>query len=238
MLSLWIMLLPVVMVCVIALAMAICSSSLSATQFAIYMSVANLGYSAGSKLYGLVAEQSSYVENYTLLSLLVAAMILVLFFHRHAPDHGDGEKRRSSRYTVSLAGGEGGMFWSGAMRCPKCRCDMDRERYQGVEIDRCTRCQGLWFDAGEVELLRNAEAAAALDAGDAAAGRAHNTIDRYPCPRCHGAMIRMVDPQQRHIWFEQCSACSGSFFDAGEFRDLAQLTLSEFFKGIFAPERK
>lgn len=46
MLSLWVMLMPVVMVCVIALAMTICSSGISATQFAVYMSVANLGYSA------------------------------------------------------------------------------------------------------------------------------------------------------------------------------------------------
>ena len=44
MLSLWVILSPVVMVSIIALAMAICSGSNSATQFAIYMSVANLGH--------------------------------------------------------------------------------------------------------------------------------------------------------------------------------------------------
>ena len=36
MLSIWIMMLPIVMVCVIALAMAICARSVSATQFAMY----------------------------------------------------------------------------------------------------------------------------------------------------------------------------------------------------------
>jgi hypothetical protein len=46
----------VTMVCMIALAMTICSGATSATQFAIYMSLANLGASAGSKTYGVIAE--------------------------------------------------------------------------------------------------------------------------------------------------------------------------------------
>ncbi len=55
MLSIWIMMLPLVMVSSLALAMAICKSVNSATQFAIYMSVANFGHSGGSKLYGIIA---------------------------------------------------------------------------------------------------------------------------------------------------------------------------------------
>jgi uncharacterized protein len=33
-------------------------------------------------------------------------------------------------------------------------------------------------------------------------------------------MLRMVDAQQPHIWYESCEECGGSFLDAGEFRDL------------------
>jgi len=71
MLSIWVMMLPVVMVSALALAMAICKSVNSATQFAIYMSVANFGHSAGSKIYGVVADESSYVQSYTMLSALL-----------------------------------------------------------------------------------------------------------------------------------------------------------------------
>ena len=88
MLSIWVTMDPVVMVCVIALAMAICSEEISATQFAIYMSAANLGTSLGSKAYGLVAEQSTYVENYTLLGLFVLLMFVVVVLHRHPLDQG------------------------------------------------------------------------------------------------------------------------------------------------------
>jgi len=238
-LSVWIMMLPVVMVCVIALAMAICSSTLSATQFAIYMSTANLGFSAGSKIYGMVADQSTYAETWTMLAMFVLALILVLLFHRHGADKassGSGP-RRAPTYTVSLAGSEAGLFLSGAMRCPKCRSDMEQIDYQGVEIDRCTICNGIWFDAGEVEMLRNKRAATAIDTGDAGTGKQHNAIDRYRCPRCSGTMVRMVDPRQRHIWYETCSSCNGSFFDAGEFRDLSELSVSDFFRSLAAPER-
>jgi Zn-finger nucleic acid-binding protein len=47
----------------------------------------------------------------------------------------------------------------------------------------------------------------------------------------------MVDPQQTHIWFEQCGSCQGSFFDAGELSDLATFTLSDLFKRFSTPER-
>jgi PAT family beta-lactamase induction signal transducer AmpG len=240
MLSIWIMMLPVVMVSSIALAMAVCSSSISATQFAIYMSVANLGHSVGSKVYGMVAERSTYVETYTLLSLFVIAMIVVLVFHRHRIEETtrQGTRQKAApRYTIALGGGDAGLYWSGAMRCPKCRADMDQVVYEGTEVDRCTRCNGIWFDAGEIERLKSKKAAAAIDTGDTKTGMHNNTIDRYRCPRCSGVMTRMVDPKQRHIWYETCGSCHGSFFDAGEFRDLSDLTVVDFFKSLSAPER-
>jgi PAT family beta-lactamase induction signal transducer AmpG len=239
MLSIYVMMLPIVMVSVIALAMAICSSTISATQFAIYMSVANLGHAIGSKVYGMVAEKSSYVQSYTMLSVLVAAMIVVLLFHRHRITDGEDSsgKKPKRRYTIGIAGAEGGSFWSGAMRCPKCRSDMEQIVYEGTEIDRCTTCKGLWFDAGEIEAVRGKEAAAALDTGSAATGRQSNALDRYQCPRCSGAMVRLVDARQPHIWFETCSSCQGSFLDAGELRDLSTVSISDFFKDLVAPER-
>ncbi len=39
------------------------------------------------------------------------------------------------------------------MKCPKCGHDLTVEQYHGVEIDRCTNCNGVWFDAGEAEQL-------------------------------------------------------------------------------------
>jgi len=39
------------------------------------------------------------------------------------------------------------------MKCPKCGGDLAIEDYQGVEIDRCSDCSGIWLDPGEIESL-------------------------------------------------------------------------------------
>ncbi|MFT5140306.1 MAG: PAT family beta-lactamase induction signal transducer AmpG [Lysobacterales bacterium] len=239
MLSIWIMMIPVVMVCVLALAMTICSRTCSATQFAIYMSVANLGHSLGSKIFGMVSEGNGYTDIYMILSVLVAGMLVMLFLHRHdASENATSGRKAKPRYTMGTTGDGSGMFFSGAMRCPKCRADMEQIEVDGVEIDRCETCKGIWFDEGEVQLLKDKETALLIDTGDEADGEKYNVLDSYPCPRCGGTMIRKVDPTQKHIWYETCSSCDGSFFDAGEFRDLSQLTVSDFFKRLVTPKRE
>ena len=84
MMSAWILLLPVIMVCALALAMSICSHGESATQFAIYMSVSNLGATAGSFFYGAVADVTSWPQNYAMKGLLVFLLLLaILMFKSH-----------------------------------------------------------------------------------------------------------------------------------------------------------
>ena len=82
--SIWVLLGPISMVCIIALAMAICAPQVSATQFVIYMSIANLGASLGSEVYGRVADKTSFVQNFTLMGVMgLVTLIVVLFYRRH-----------------------------------------------------------------------------------------------------------------------------------------------------------
>jgi hypothetical protein len=39
------------------------------------------------------------------------------------------------------------------MKCPKCGHDLKVEALDGIEIDRCTFCEGFFVDAGELEQL-------------------------------------------------------------------------------------
>jgi acetyl-CoA carboxylase beta subunit len=39
------------------------------------------------------------------------------------------------------------------MRCPKCGHALKSEVLDGIEIDRCTFCEGFFMDAGELEQL-------------------------------------------------------------------------------------
>lgn len=124
------------------------------------------------------------------------------------------------------------------MQCPKCDADMERVIFESVEVDRCTRCQGLWFDASEREDLLKKRGAESIDTGNADEGREMNRIDRINCPRCHVRMVKMVDARQHHIWYEGCAMCGGSFMDAGEFRDLKAYTVVDFFRDLFTRTRR
>ena len=39
------------------------------------------------------------------------------------------------------------------MICPVCRIGMLVIEYNKIELDYCGKCKGVWFDAGELELL-------------------------------------------------------------------------------------
>lgn len=39
-------------------------------------------------------------------------------------------------------------------RCPACEHDLEPYRVQGVEIDVCMKCGGIWLDAGEFDRVR------------------------------------------------------------------------------------
>ncbi len=37
------------------------------------------------------------------------------------------------------------------MKCPKCGYDLISGEWHGVQIDQCTHCHGIWFDAREAQ---------------------------------------------------------------------------------------
>jgi len=43
------------------------------------------------------------------------------------------------------------------IKCPKCDGTLQETTVEGVTIDRCDSCQGVWLDAGELETLTKRE---------------------------------------------------------------------------------
>jgi ribosomal protein L37AE/L43A len=39
------------------------------------------------------------------------------------------------------------------MKCPKCGDELVEVEHEGIKVDRCTSCQGVFFDAGELDDL-------------------------------------------------------------------------------------
>ncbi|MDY6783766.1 MAG: zf-TFIIB domain-containing protein [Cyanobacteriota bacterium] len=109
------------------------------------------------------------------------------------------------------------------MTCPKCSGQLEQTTYAEIEVDRCTKCAGIWFDSQEAEALKTIQGSESLDIGTTNAKSELDARDRdLPCPRCRVAMMRMLDLDRHKIWYECCPKCGGMWLDAGEFRQFKQ----------------
>jgi regulator of protease activity HflC (stomatin/prohibitin superfamily) len=43
------------------------------------------------------------------------------------------------------------------MHCPKCGMNLVEIDYNGIEVDKCSACEGVWLDAGELEAVASLE---------------------------------------------------------------------------------
>lgn len=43
------------------------------------------------------------------------------------------------------------------MRCPKCGMELIEIDYKNIKIDKCSECEGIWLDAGELEAVSKLE---------------------------------------------------------------------------------
>lgn len=43
------------------------------------------------------------------------------------------------------------------MRCPKCGMELIEIDYKGIKVDKCSECEGIWLDAGELEAISKLE---------------------------------------------------------------------------------
>ena len=67
----------------------------------------------------------------------------------------DAELLRQQRASAQQAAAEAERK-SHYMKCPKCGYDLITGDWDGIQIDQCTHCHGIWFDAGEAEALLKA----------------------------------------------------------------------------------
>ncbi|MCC6898357.1 MAG: zf-TFIIB domain-containing protein [Polyangiaceae bacterium] len=63
------------------------------------------------------------------------------------------------------------------MRCPRCEAALAERERDGVTIDICASCRGIWLDRGELEKLI-ARASAALDEAPPSSDHRHRPGQR------------------------------------------------------------
>jgi predicted RNA-binding Zn-ribbon protein involved in translation (DUF1610 family) len=71
------------------------------------------------------------------------------------------EHPKQERVEQTGSTGDGALYDETAVvsyRCPKCGAALITVPYKGIEIDKCSRCLGLWLDGGDFERVLESEA--------------------------------------------------------------------------------
>ena len=109
------------------------------------------------------------------------------------------------------------------MDCPVCKNAMIVLELDEVEIDYCTDCQGVWLDAGELELLLEnaAEAGEVLQSFKPA--DTHEALRK--CPICLKKMEKVLvgSEKDKPELIDRCKKEHGLWFDTGELEQILKM---------------
>ena len=109
------------------------------------------------------------------------------------------------------------------MICPVCKSDMLVVEYHDIELDYCDQCHGVWFDAGELELLVQAmdlESEHVLFTHMLQSPPAVTSEKPRRCPICSRKMVKTDLGGQPELLVDLCDREDGLWFDGGEVAQL------------------
>ena len=105
------------------------------------------------------------------------------------------------------------------MICPTCKSDMIVVEHQRIELDYCTECQGVWFDAGELGLLLETmnfkNTGISLDS-ILNLPEAQSPEKKRKCPICGRKMKKAAIGRKPAVLIDVCPEGDGLWFDGGE----------------------
>lgn len=126
------------------------------------------------------------------------------------------------------------------LRCPNCATFMEKisvDKAAGkLVVDHCARCGKMWFDPYELQqAAASKKAVSEIDYGTA--DHDYDLTMHRPglmaCPRDNTTLTAVPDPRQPHVIIDICASCGGVLLDAGELKDLSEITLTERLKAFF-----
>ncbi len=107
------------------------------------------------------------------------------------------------------------------MKCLVCNIDMIVVEHKKVELDYCTRCRGVWFDSGELELLlKIMRTDKASQASLLALSETQSEEKKRKCPICGKKMKKVPIGEEPKVLIDACPNKDGLWFDGGEVEQL------------------
>ena len=126
------------------------------------------------------------------------------------------------------------------MDCPVCKNPMIVLELDQIEIDYCTKCEGVWLDSGELELLLE-------DSDEKNKLLSTFQVDKnckekpLRCPKCMRKMLKVYVGEHDKVLVDKCKKGHGTWFDQGELLQIIMLGSMEkdskvisLLKGMFA----
>jgi Zn-finger nucleic acid-binding protein len=93
------------------------------------------------------------------------------------------------------------------------------QRSQGVKIDVCQTCKGIWLDTMELQdLLKGVEGAPVK--GPAPEITVPETTGEMTCPHCSLGLVPFEYAGDSGIELDRCPKCQGLWLDAGEWETI------------------
>ncbi len=105
------------------------------------------------------------------------------------------------------------------MKCPVCKSLMIVVEHEKIELDYCLNCSGVWFDAGELELLLETMelegTSLSLD-NILTSPEAESAEKKRKCPICGKKMKKATVGHEPAVLIDVCSWGDGLWFDSRE----------------------
>ncbi len=110
------------------------------------------------------------------------------------------------------------------MNCPKCESILNDKLINGISIDQCRGCSGMWFQKSELSKTSNVvESKLKIPNGSKETG--------FSCPDCNSRLYQIVLPNV-NINIDICENCSGIWLDKGEFAKITHKPNHAISKGV------
>ena len=99
------------------------------------------------------------------------------------------------------------------MNCPKCQEEIHEMKLEGVEVDFCSSCKGIWFDGDEMAFIMELP----FDMPQIEEVKKEATKTDFKCPRCGDKLEEMRFVQSNDLLVDRCPSCRGIWLDKGEY---------------------